>query len=317
MNSPLLNTVSAGVPAGAATGMQAEYGARDAQADVHAHVHADAHDSRMGALLLDAGKLSPEDLERVLRMQKETGIRFGEAALRLGLVGEDDIQQVLARQFAYPYLQKGQGGLSPKLVAAYEPFSPQVEALRAIRSQLMLRWFARGRRALAIVGVDPDDGAALFAANLAIVFSQLGEQTLLVDANLRAPRQQDAFALKPRQGLSDLLAGRAELDVIVRVPSFADLAVLPAGTLPPNPQELLAREGFRNLNAALESRYDVVLYDLPAFQVGVDAVAVAGRAGGAVLVTRKDHTRIAQIGRAADQLLDAGCEVLGSVVLEF
>ena len=271
----------------------------------------------MGALLLDAGKLTPEDFERVLRMQNETGIRFGEAAVRLGLAGEDDIQQVLARQFAYPYLQKGQAGLSPKLVAAYQPFSPQVEALRAIRSQLMLRWFARGRRALAIVGVDPDDGAALFAANLAIVFAQLGEQTLLVDANLRAPRQQDAFALKPRQGLSDLLAGRAGFDAIARVPAFADLSVLPAGTLPPNPQELLARDGFRNLHAQLENHYDVVLYDMAPLQVGVDAVAVAGRAGGALLVTRKHHTRIAHIGRAADQLRDAGCEVLGSVVMAF
>jgi chain length determinant protein tyrosine kinase EpsG len=271
----------------------------------------------MGALLLDSGKLNPEDAERVLRMQKETGIRFGEAAVRLGLVSEDDIQQVLARQFSYPYLQKGQAGLSPKLIAAYEPFSPQVESLRAIRSQLMLRWFARGRRALAIVGVDRDDGAALFAANLAIVFSQLGEQTLLVDANLRAPRQQDAFALKPRQGLSDLLAGRADLDVIARVPSFVDLSVMPAGTLPPNPQELLAREGFRNLNTQLESRYDVVLYDVPPFQVGVDSIAVATRAGGALLVTRKNYTRISHIGRAAEQLSDAGCEILGSVMMEF
>jgi chain length determinant protein tyrosine kinase EpsG len=271
----------------------------------------------MGALLLDSGKLNPEDAERVLRMQKETGIRFGEAAVRLGLVSEDDIQQVLARQFSYPYLQKGQAGLSPKLIAAYEPFSPQVESLRAIRSQLMLRWFARGRRALAIVGVDQDDGAALFAANLAIVFSQLGEQTLLVDANLRAPRQQDAFAIKPRAGLSDLLAGRADLDVIARVPAFVDLSVMPAGTLPPNPQELLAREGFRNLNTMLESRYDIVLYDVPPFQAGVDAVAVASRAGGALLVTRKNYTRISHIGRTAEQLVDAGCEILGSVVMEF
>ena len=298
MNSPILNTVSANLAA-------------DLTAD------GEAFDTRMGALLLDAGKLTPEDFERVLRMQNETGIRFGEAAVRLGLVGEDDIQQVLARQFGYPYLQKGQAGLSPKLVAAYQPFSPQVEALRAIRSQLMLRWFARGRRALAIVGVDPDDGAALFAANLAIVFSQLGEQTLLVDANLRAPRQQDAFALKPRQGLSDLLAGRTGFDAIARVPAFADLSVLPAGTLPPNPQELLARDGFRNLHAQLEHHYDVVLYDMAPFQVGVDAVAVASRAGGALLVTRKHHTRIAHIGRAAEQLRDAGCEVLGSVVMAF
>jgi len=293
MNSPILNTVPADADTPAGT------------------------DSSMGALLLDSGKLGLEDAERVLRLQKETGIRFGEAAVRLGLVSEDDIRQVLARQFSYPYLQKGQAGLSPKLVAAYEPFSPQVEALRAIRSQLMLRWFARGRRALAIVGVDQDDGGALFAANLAIVFSQLGEQTLLVDANLRAPRQQDAFALKPRQGLSDLLAGRADLDVIARVPAFVDLSVMPAGTLPPNPQELLARESFRHLNTQLESRYDVVLYDVPPFQVGVDAVAVAGRAGGALLVTRKDHTRIAHIGRAAEQLADAGCDILGSVLMEF
>jgi chain length determinant protein tyrosine kinase EpsG len=271
----------------------------------------------MGALLLDSGKLTAENAERVLRTQKELGLRFGEAALRLGLVTEDDIAQVLARQFAYPYLQKGQANFSPRLVAAYEPFSPQVESLRAIRSQLMLRWFARGRRALAVVGVDPDDGASLFAANLAIVFSQLGEQTLLVDANLRAPRQQELFGLKPRQGLSDLLAGRADLDVVNRVPAFVDLSVLPAGTLPPNPQELLSREGFRNLNTQLESRYDVVLYDLPPFASGADALAVAGRAGGVLLVARKHHTRIASVGRMAEQLAEAGGEVLGSVVVEF
>jgi chain length determinant protein tyrosine kinase EpsG len=274
-------------------------------------------DSSMGALLLDAGKLTPESAERVLRTQKELGLRFGEAALRLGLVSEDDIQQALARQFAYPYLQKGQANFSPRLIAAYEPFSPQVEALRAIRSQLMLRWFARGRRALAIVGVDPDDGASLFASNLAVVFSQLGEQTLLVDANLRTPRQQELFGLKPRQGLSDLLAGRADLDVIHRVPAFVDLSVMPSGTLPPNPQELLAREGFRNLNTQLESRYDVVLYDLPPFASGADALAVAGRAGGVLLVARKHHTRIASVGRMAEQLTEAGGEVLGSVVVEF
>jgi protein-tyrosine kinase len=274
-------------------------------------------ESRMGALLLDSGKLTPENAERVLRTQKELGLRFGEAALRLGLVNEDDIQQALARQFAYPYLQKGQAHLSPRLIAAYEPFSPQVESLRAIRSQLMLRWFARGRRALAVVGVTEDDGASLFVSNLAVVFSQLGEQTLLVDANLRSPRQQDMFGLKARQGLSDLLAGRADLDVIARIPSFVDLSVMPSGTLPPNPQELLAREGFRNLNTQLESRYDVVLYDLPPFACGADALAVAGRAGAVLLVARKGHTRIESVTRMVEQLVDAGGEVLGSVVVEF
>ena len=274
-------------------------------------------ESRIGVMLLDAGKITPENAERVLRMQKDLGIRFGEAALRLGLISEDDIQQVLARQFDYPYLLKGESALSPNLVAAFEPFSAQVESLRAIRSQLMLRWFARGRKALAIVGVDPDDGVSIFSSNLAVVFSQLGEHTLLVDANLRTPRQQEVFALKPRQGLSDVLAGRADLDVISKIAAFADLSVMPAGTLPPNPQELLSREGFRNLNAQLEHRYDVVLYDLPPFAVGVDALAVAGRAGGVLLVARKDHTRLSNVHRMAEQLAEAGGEVVGSVVVDF
>jgi protein-tyrosine kinase len=277
----------------------------------------DASDSRIGMLLLEAGKLTPDDAERVLRTQRDLGIRYGEAAQRLGLVGEDDIRQALAQQFAYPYALPGQANYSARLVAAYEPFSPQVEALRAIRSQLMLRWFARGRRALAIVGADPDDGAALFAANLAVVLSQLGEQTLLVDANLRTPRQHDIFGFKPRQGLSDLLAGRTDLDVINRVPDFVDLSVLPAGTLPPNPQELLSRESFRSLHTLLESHYDILLYDLAPASAGADALAAAGRAGGVLLVARKDHTQVAAMARMAGQLVEAGAEVVGAVVMEF
>src|SRR5450830_1639547 len=198
----------------------------------------------IGGLLLESGKITPEGAERVLRMQKELGIRFGEAAQRLGLVSEADIQQVLARQFNYPYLPRGTGNFSDKLIAAYEPFGQQVETLRAIRSQLMLRWFARGHKALVVVSINADDGAAIFAANLAVVFSQLGEQTLLVDANLRKPRQHEVFNLTQRQGLSDVLAGRADMGAVTRIESFVDLSVLGAGTLPPNPQELLSRDGF-------------------------------------------------------------------------
>ncbi|WP_317201425.1 chain length determinant protein tyrosine kinase EpsG [Janthinobacterium sp.] len=282
-----------------------------------ASVHARRGESSIGALLLESGKITPESAERVLRMQKELGIRFGEAAVRLGLITEADIQQVLARQFDYPYLQQGEATYSKQLVAAYEPFSPQVETLRAIRSQLMLRWFARGRKSLAIVGVNAGDGVSLFAANLAVVFSQLGEQTLLVDANLRAPSQQGLFDLKAAQGLSDVLAGRAELDAIARIASFVDLSVLPAGTLPPNPQELLSRESFGALNTQLESRYDVVLYDVPAVATASDVYAVAARAGGVFLLARKDKTAVAQIHAMQDQLRQCGAEIVGAVMVDF
>jgi len=274
-------------------------------------------DSSIGGLLLESGKITPESAERVLRMQKELGIRFGEAAQRLGLITEADIQQVLARQFDYPYLQAGEGKYSPHLVAAYQPFSPQVEILRAVRSQLMLRWFARGRKALVIVGVESGDGASMFAANLAVVFSQLGESTLLVDANLRTPSQHAIFDVSGRQGLSDVLAGRAELDVIAKVPAFVDLSVLTAGTQPPNPQELLSRSSFGNVNTQLESRFDVVLYDCAAYSAGSDSLAVAARAGGVLLVARQNKTPLDKLQELSEQMAHGGAQVVGSVLVDF
>ncbi|NHZ61746.1 chain length determinant protein tyrosine kinase EpsG [Massilia genomosp. 1] len=274
-------------------------------------------DSSIGGLLLESGKITPENAERVLRMQKELGIRFGEAAQRLGLINEADIQQVLARQFDYPYLQPGEGSYSPHLVAAYDPFSPQVETLRAVRSQLMLRWFARGRKSLTVVGIDRGDGASLFAANLAVVFSQLGEHTLLVDANLRKPAQHTIFNIPGKQGLSDVLAGRAELDVTAHIGSFVDLSVLGAGTLPPNPQELLSRSNFAGLNAQLESKYDVTLYDVAASQTGLDALVLAARTGGVLIVARKNKTHMGDVNALAEQVAQNGAVVVGSVLVDF
>lgn len=274
-------------------------------------------DSSIGGLLLESGKITPENAERVLRMQKELGIRFGEAAQRLGLITENDIQQVLARQFDYPYLQAGEGSYSPKLLAAYQPFSNQVEQLRAIRSQLMLRWFARGHKGLVIIGVDSGEGTSLFAANLAVVFSQLGEHTLLVDSNLRKPSQHEIFDLKARQGLSDILAGRADTDVVAKVDAFVDLSVLVAGTLPPNPQELLSRNSFAALTPRLDQHFDVVLYDVAPFSVGADALAIASRVGGVLVVARKNHTRIEDINALREQMRHSGAEVIGSVLVDF
>lgn len=270
----------------------------------------------IGRMLLDQGKISPEDAERILRVQKEKGLRFGEAAQALGLITAADIEQVLAAQFHYPYLQPGEGGYSKDLVAAYEPFSAKVETLRALRSQLILRWFSTGRKSLAIFGVDMDDGVSLLAANLAIVFSQLGERTLLVDANLRTPVQQDLFNLGKRPGLSDVLADRAGMEVACHIDSFVSLSVLTAGTRPPNPQELLGRPQFNTLGASVTTMYDVILFDAPALGTAVDALAVAGRAGGVLLVGNKNKTHLANIREAGDKIKGCGAEIVGTVMME-
>jgi protein-tyrosine kinase len=273
--------------------------------------------SSMGSILLEMGKLTLKDIDHVLDAQRKHGLRFGEAAKLLNLITEMDVQQVLARQFDYDYLQPGQGKYPPELIAAYHPFSSQVETLRAVRTELMQRWFGRGRRTLAVAGVNHGEGVSLFTANLAVVFSQLGERTLLIDANLRRPRQHQIFGLKGRQGLSDILADRAGMETFCKVDSFVHLSVLPAGTRPPNPQELISRDSFGEVSASLAGRFDVILIDVPAFSAGADALAIATRVGGVLLVCRKDVTSLKDLDAAHARLVRAGAEVVASVLVAF
>jgi len=273
----------------------------------------------IGALLIDAGRLSAENAEKILRLQKEKGLRFGDAALQLKLLSEDDIRFALSRQFDYPYLHAGDDSLSHELVAAYRPFGEPVEQLRALRSQLMLRWFdaESERKALAVVSPSKGDGRSFIAANLAIVFSQLGERTLLVDADLRKPRQHTLFRLPPNgHGLSDVLAARAGPEAVVRVPSLLGLSVLPAGVEPPNPQELLGRPNFSELLQGLSKNFDTIILDTPATGEFADAQTVAARAGAALVVARKDRTSAPELQKLVRSLQQGGTELVGSILNE-
>ena len=276
-----------------------------------------AREANIGRLLFDMGKLTPEDAERVLRLQKAEGLRFGDAALKLGLVSAADISQALSLQFDYPYLQAGQGDFDPELVAAYQPFSAQVEGLRALRSQLLLRWFNEGCKSLALTSANSGEGCSHLAANLAVVFSQLGEKTLLVDANLRDPRQHKIFKLSRVRGLSDILAGRADMEAVTRVESFINLSVLGAGTVPPNPQELLGRSTFADFMNKAMNHYDVIIVDTPPAAHSSDAQSIAVRCGGALLVSRLNHTRISELSSVRDQITISGARVVGAVVNDF
>ena len=113
--------------------------------------------------------------------QQATGVRFGEAAVALGLVSKDDILFALAQQFNYPYAAADAPKLGSDLVALNEPFSPRAESFRALRSQLMMRVFAEGRSstALAVISPDAGDGKTYTASNLAVALAQLGGRTLL------------------------------------------------------------------------------------------------------------------------------------------
>ena len=272
----------------------------------------------IGAILIDAGKLKPADAERVLRLQRDKGMRFGDAAKQLGLITDADIEQALSRQFDYPYLARGDSHVAEEVVAAYKPFAPQVEALRALRSQLILRWFDAdaGRKSLAVTSPGRGEARSWLTANLGVVFSQLGERTLVMDADLRNPRQHALFGIENRVGLSAALSGRGNPDIIQRVPALRDLSVLPAGAMPPNPQELLARPAFADLLRHLTADFDIILIDTPAGSQYADGQTIAVRAGAALLVVQRNATRLGLLRSYADMLKQAGAVVVGSVLSE-
>ncbi len=274
-------------------------------------------EQNLGGLLLDAGKLTAAGAERVLQLQKAENLRFGEAAIKLGLIAEADLCQALSQQFSYPYLSPGENHFGPELVAAYQPFGPQVERLRALRSQLMLRWFTAGHKTLTIASINLGDGASYLAANLAVVFSQLGERTLLIDADLRQPRQHVLFNLGNRPGLSDMLAGRAGMSAVTRIPAFLNLSVLTAGAVPPNPSELLSRATSPIKLEDFAQHYDVILMDTPPARASADAVIVAARSGGALLVLRQNHTQLAAAAAFQANLSGAGAALIGTVLNQF
>lgn len=273
----------------------------------------------IGAILVQEGRLSIEDAERVLRVQREQGLQFGMAAIQLGVLTEADIDFALSRQFNYPCLDKGQSDVSEDLVAAYGPPGPQLEALRTLRTQLLLRCFTAtpDHNALAIVSGNRQEGRSILAANLAIVFSQLGENTLLIDADMRHPRQHQLFGLENRNGLSAMLSGRSSRDAVKRIPGLNNLSVLVSGITPPNPLELLSRSAFSELLRDLGKDADVILIDTPASSDCADAQTVAARAGSALIVVRNNRARMRSVRNLAQGIADAGAAIVGSVLNEF
>lgn len=276
------------------------------------------HDRSMGDLLRKACGLSQAEVNQIAAYQQESGLRFGQAAVALKLVSDDDVLWALSQQYHYPYAPLGRSDRYPELVAAADPFSPEAEVFRDLCSQVSMNQVAgaTGRSPLALSVVSPDvgDGKTFLAANLAVAFSQVGGRTLLVDADMRTPRQHSVFDVSSAVGLSTVLAGRAEANVIQSVPDLPSLFVMPVGSVPPNPMELLQRPAFALLMQELLSKFDHVVVDTPAFVSGADARVIAARCGASIAVGRQGTTRMDAMDRVIGALSSGRSRLAGVVM---
>jgi protein-tyrosine kinase len=274
----------------------------------------------IGELIRELRPLTDKQIEQTLAYQGKTGMRFGEAAVALRLVERNDVLEALSRQFQYQYTPGFAGReLSSELVTATDPFGEQADAFRELRSRLLVEVLDPGAsRALAVLSPDVGDGKTYLAANLAVSLSQLGERTLLVDADIHTPRQHKLFGLERNGvGLSGVLAGLSHASALVHeVRGLPNLCLAPAGAVPPNALELLQRPVFGQVVRDLLDEFAHVVVDTPAGTRGADARVIAARCGAALVVARKGRSRMAPLEGLLGSLSRGPARIAGVVMNE-
>ncbi len=199
-----------------------------------------------------------------------------------------------------------------ELVTQVRPQSQMAESYRALRTSLLLSNLGAPPKVIMITSALPQEGKTTTSINCAVVLAQKGIRVLLVDADLRRPSIHKTLGMGPRSGLSNVLTGSATLQqAISRSPVLPNLDILPAGTPPPNPAELLASTNMRDVLEELRGQYDHIVVDTPPSLSVTDAVVLSPRADAIVLVIRSGQTTKQALRRSRDILMQVNAKVSG------
>ncbi len=199
-----------------------------------------------------------------------------------------------------------------ELVAQSRPHSQMAESYRALRTSLLLTNLGAPPKVIIVTSALPQEGKTTTSMNTALVLAQKGVRVLLIDADLRRPSIHKILGMGPRSGLSNVLTGSATLQqTITRSSILPNLYILPAGTPPPNPAELLASTNMRDVLEELRGQYDHIVVDTPPTLSVTDAVVLSPRADAIVLVIRSGQTTKQALRRSRDILTQVNAKVSG------
>lgn len=192
--------------------------------------------------------------------------------------------------------------------------SARAEALRKLRTNLRFVDAEEAARVIAVTSAVQGEGKTTLSCNLAIALAEAGWQVLLVDADLRRPRVSGYLELGAGAGLTDVLIGDITPEDAVQQWGDLPLLVLPAGSIPPNPSELLGSKSMADLLLHLRGMADIVIVDTPPLLAVTDGVVVAVQCDGALLVTRHGSTSRTRVSTAAQALQAVDARLLGCVL---
>jgi capsular exopolysaccharide synthesis family protein len=204
-----------------------------------------------------------------------------------------------------------------ELVAQHLPKSQMSEAFRALRTSILLSQAEHPPQVILVTSALPREGKTTAAANLAVTLAQLGDSTVIVDADLRKPGIGRLLNLGGSKyaGLSSYLAGVSSLDLVsVPHPSIPNLVAIPTGPLPPNPADLLSSHKLADAIAELRKKFKFIVIDSPPIMAATDAVILSVQTDGVLLVVRSGETPKEAFTRTRDLLKSVKCRVLGVVL---
>ncbi|MGB2991136.1 MAG: CpsD/CapB family tyrosine-protein kinase [Paenisporosarcina sp.] len=192
--------------------------------------------------------------------------------------------------------------------------SPISEQYRTLRTNIQYASVDKELKSIIVTSPNPGEGKSTTISNLAIVFAQQGKKVLLVDADLRKPTIHYTFNINNSKGLTNLLMKQTTLKNVIQQTPVLDLFILPSGTIPPYPAELLESEAMSQLMDRLKVDFDLVLFDTPPILAVADAQILANKCDGSILVVKSGSTEKERAIRAKDILLNSRSKLLGVVL---
>lgn len=188
------------------------------------------------------------------------------------------------------------------------------EAFRKLRTNLQFLAVDNPPRTIVVTSSVPAEGKSTTAINTALALAEAGNRVVIVDGDLRRPALHRYLDLVGTVGFSTVLSGAVQLDEALQVSRFPGLSVLTAGTIPPNPSELLGSQSTKKLLAELRGQFDYVIVDSTPLLAVTDAAILAASADGALMITRFGSTKRDQLTAAVLSLKGVGAPLLGTVL---
>jgi protein-tyrosine kinase len=296
--------------------------------------------SRLRDALVAMGKLTPQRAADIEEAMRARGLGYGDAAIQLGIItpaelavatevakqlplqSADGIVEGALNKMAFraglPVKYVGVVKAGPSLILTNDPDNTYCEQIRALRTELLLlNATSRSGNLLVILSPCRGEGRTQLCAELAIAFSQLGQRTLLVDADLRRSRIHALFEAKnPYDGLGQALASGGVPELLT-VENLPDLSVLLAGPSVPNPLELLTNGHFQRQMSDWRKKYRTIIVDTPPITEFADGLAIASFAEQVLIVGRAGSTPHKNIKEMLRRMGSTQTRIVGTVINSF